>query len=100
MKRVYETQNLKDLKKVLEADPYGEKSFARQGYTLRDGKTLGEDATKYYLLISADDEFFKLFEPKFIELAPRCKHDLEHKVIKKIEEEEEAAQGGFGSLFG
>lgn len=52
-KRVYEfdRSDMGKLEKVLEAEPYAEKSFKKQGYTLKEGGAVGEDKGKYYVHI-------------------------------------------------
>lgn len=90
----------KDLIPVLEADPYAQDSFARAGYKLRDGATLGEKADTIYLYISADEHFIKKAGERLKPLLREIKKEEEERVRKKIEEEEEAAEGGFGAIFG
>ncbi|MFH1285940.1 MAG: hypothetical protein ABIH99_05155 [Candidatus Micrarchaeota archaeon] len=102
--RVYEVESKEQakLKKILDADPYSEKSFSRVGYKLKEGKTLGADAAKYYLYFKAEADFFKFAEEKFKEVASvkRAQNETEEKIIASIQEEENAAEAGFGSMFG
>lgn len=102
--RVYEcdSQQVGNLKTLLEADPYGERSFARQGYKLKDGRVLGEEQDKYYLFIKADADFFKTAEQnlKNISSLKRTEKKVEERIVKKIEEEEGSAEQGFGAIFG
>jgi len=102
--RVYEcdSQQTGNLKKLLETDPYGEKSFARQGYKLKEGGVIGGDKSKYYLYIKADADFFKTAEEKLkgINSLKRSEKKVEESVVKKIEEEEGSAEQGFGAIFG
>ncbi|MEW5996714.1 MAG: hypothetical protein AB1657_03920 [Candidatus Micrarchaeota archaeon] len=90
----------KDLTALLEADPYAPDSFARAGYKLRDGASLGEKADTIYLYISADEAFMKKAGEKLKPLMRGMEKGEDERVRKKIEEEEEAAEGGFGAIFG
>jgi len=102
--RVYEcdTQQVGNLKKLLESDPYADKSFARQGYKLKEGGVIGGDKSKSYLYIKADSDFFKSAEEKFKEVSgmKRSEKKLEETIIMRIEEEEGSAEQGFGAIFG
>jgi hypothetical protein len=102
--RVYEcdSQQTANLKKLLETDPYGEKSFARQGYKLKEGGVIGGEKSKYYLYIKADADFFKAAEEKLksINSLKRADKKVEESIVKKIEEEEGSAEQGFGAIFG
>ncbi|MEM3556186.1 MAG: hypothetical protein QXF56_05690 [Candidatus Micrarchaeia archaeon] len=101
--RVYECepQQVGKLKKLLESEPYAERSFAKQGYKLKEGKVMGEE-NKYYLYIKADADFFKFAEEKLkeVEGVKRSEKVVEQRVVKKIEEEEGSAEQGFGAIFG
>jgi len=102
MQRVYECDlgKQKDLKTILEADPYAQDSFARAGYKLRDGTSLGEEKSKVFLFLSATDDFVKKADEKLKDLAkPMAGKDAE-RVIGKIMAEEESAESGLGSIFG
>ena len=102
MQRMYECELSKqnDLKKILEADPYAQDSFARVGYKLRDGTSLSEDKAKVYLYLSAADDFVKKADEKLKDLAkPMTGKDAE-RIIGKIMAEEESAESGLGSIFG
>lgn len=89
------------LRKIME-DEYKSVIFARQEYSIREGKLLGLD-DKLYLYISADDDFLekadKMLKHEFktMERAPK---EVEDKVIEAIKEEESGVNQGFGSLFG
>lgn len=102
MKRVYEFDSKKkgDVNKILEADPYSDDSFARVGYKVKEGSVLGEDKAKNYLYISASDDFFKKADEKLKGLVEHCKPEIEKRIVDKITAEEEAAESGFGNLFG
>ncbi len=102
MRRVYECElsKQKDLKAIIEADPYAEGSFARAGYKLRDGGSLNEDKAKVYLYISASDDFIKKADNALKDVAKPLKGEAEKRIIDKIVAEEENAESGFGSMFG
>ena len=102
MYRVYECEPAKkaDVTKLLEADPYAEDSFARVGYKVKDGGVLGEDKAKFYVYISASDEFVKKADGKLKDFAKPAPKDVEKRIVEKIHKEEEEAESGFGSMFG
>ena len=91
--------NLKELNSILEADPYSEISFARVGYTVKTGDAINENPKKVYIYIDASEDFFDFAEKKFSDIAVRADKEIEQRVVAKIIEEEEKAQGGFGSIF-
>lgn len=85
---------------ILEADPYAQPSFSRNGYKLKDGAVVGQDKEKAYLFIKCTDEFAKLAKEKLNGIAAECKPEVASAVAKKIEEEESNAEVGFGAIFG
>lgn len=101
MKIVFEIskEKLKDAKKILEENPYAEDSFAKAGYIFKEGKALGEDEN-YYVYLDASDDFAKKAKEKLKDVAKVLKGEKAGRVVKKIEEEQSSAVGGFGSLFG
>lgn len=121
--RVYvcDEKEMEKLKSLMEYDPYLDKSkteaelaalkqdknaniiFARQDYQIKDGISLGLEKDKYYLYISANEEFLTLAEPKLkssIESARRADPETEKKIISTIEEEISNSETGIGSIFG
>ncbi|VVC01324.1 Uncharacterised protein [uncultured archaeon] len=102
MDRVYELplEKKAEVTKLLEAEPYAADSFARVGYKLRDGKALGEDEKKLFIYMSGSADFIKKADEKLKAVAAPPKSEIEQRIITKIKAEEEAAEGGFGSLFG
>ncbi|MEM0124472.1 MAG: hypothetical protein QXF41_02950 [Candidatus Micrarchaeaceae archaeon] len=121
--RVYscDAADMPALKKLLEYDPYLDKNlteedlkklkedkdanviFVRQDYVLKDGISLNLDRNKYYLYLSASQEFMESAEKKLkssIGSIARLSQDEERKVIETIEEERSRAEFGFGSIFG
>jgi len=102
MRKVYECPADKkaELKKILESEPYAEKSFSRVGYKLKDGRLVGEDEKKIYLYISAPEDFFPFATEKLKGIVEESKKEVAERIMKKIEEEESEAEVGFGSIFG
>ncbi len=102
MRRIYECElaKQKDLKAILEADPSAADSFARTGYKLRDGTSLGEDKAKLFVYISASDEFVKKADSKLKDVAKALSGADAERIIGKIVAEEESAESGLGSIFG
>lgn len=102
MEKIYECESGKkaELKKILEADPYAEDSFARTGYKIRDGASLEEDKDKTYLYISASEDFLKKADEKLKNIAKPLEGEKAEKIIGKIKKEEESAESGLGSIFG
>ena len=109
------------LKKLLEYDPYLDNTvtpeqlnkikddvmanviFARQDYQLKDGISLGLDRGKYYLYLSAVDDFFENAEKKLKQGIPsitRVDQELEAKVIATLEGERKESEEGLGLIFG
>ncbi len=77
--------------------------FARQDYWLKDGITLGLDPEKYYLVLSALEEFLEKAEPKLknsIKSISRLDHDTELKVAGEMEKERNESESGLGMIFG
>lgn len=109
MEKVYkiEPDALKDVKKVLEAeDIIGEgetqiNQWKRQGYNLRDAKSLGFDDEGSYLHVNANEEFFNKNKGDIdIDGVEELTADKKKQVIKAIKEEQEKAQQGMGTIFG
>ncbi len=87
----------------LKADPEANIIFARQDYWIKDGISLGLDREKYYLVISAVDEFLESADKKLKKDIPgitRADPDTEQKVISEIEKERNASESGLGAIFG
>ena len=113
MLRIYkiESKAFQAVKKVLD-DPErveeaaGEKKiiineFARAGYTLREGKTMGFKEEANYLYIKAEDDFFKKNEPRIlIDGVKKLEGEEFEKVKQEIEKEAEGAESGMGAVFG
>jgi hypothetical protein len=102
MQRVYECEASKkaEVMKILEAEPYADDSFARVGYKVKDGESVDEEKGKFYIYISASEEFCKKADEKLKDLASVMKEEDAKRIAEKIIKEEEAAQSGFGDMFG
>jgi hypothetical protein len=101
MEIVYEADASKkaDVMKVLEAEPYAADSFARAGYKVKDGVSVGEDKGKMYIYISASEEFVKKAGERLKDLAAPAPDEVQKRVQKKIEDEEDTVAAGV-SMFG
>lgn len=110
MELVFEA-GIKDKPKVvalLEADPYGEKSFSRNGYKVKDGSQVGQDREKCYVFMRATDEFASFARGKLKELVDAEGRGLVAEsapeaaaaVAKVIADEENSAEVGMGAIFG
>ena len=74
--------------------------FARNGYMLRVGEVVGKPGASY-LYVKAEKEFFDKNEKSIIDAgAHLIKASEADEIIKKIEEAEDSAASGMGSLFG
>jgi hypothetical protein len=88
------------LSALLDADPYGQVSFSRNGYKLRDGITVSQDKDKVYIFLKCTDEFAAFAKEKLTGLATESKPEVASAIAKVIEGEENNAEAGFGSIFG
>lgn len=99
-----DSAKLKDVKIVLEADPFNDESFARTGYTLKEpGALPGFDNAKAYLLIeTADAPKAQLLDEKAkkLEGVTALTGADGQKVIDAIHAEQDNAASGFGNIFG
>jgi hypothetical protein len=75
--------------------------FVTNGYKMTDARGLGLDGASTYIYIKASDEFFHKNEKLLLDAGAKklSGADLE-KVKNKFEEQESAAEEGFGSIFG
>ncbi len=77
--------------------------FARQEYSIREGATFGSSGDVNLLYLSASDEFLKGAEERFkteFKTVKRAPKEVEDRVIAAINEEQERANSGLGSIFG
>jgi hypothetical protein len=121
--RVYECEasEYEALKKVLEYDPYLDKSlseealkklqsdkaanviFARQTYFIYNGAAIGLSPNMYYVYLKANDVFFPEAEERFkkeFKTVKRVDLETEQKVIALEAGEEEKGNYGVGLTFG
>ena len=105
-----EPKVLPEIKKVLEEqeriEQVGEEKkiiineFAREGYSLRDGKSMGFKEEGAYLYIKSNDDFFKKNEPRIMkEGVKKLEGQDFEKVKKEMEKEEDDAAVGVGAVF-
>lgn len=75
--------------------------FARNGYLLRDAKSMGFNKDCYYLYIDGPHEFFKDNERLIISIKGITKLSGKEydEVKRKIEDELSGAESGIGSVF-
>ncbi len=77
--------------------------FARQDYMIKDGISVGLNRDKYYLYLSASDEFLEKADKKLkasIKSIERADPETEKIVITIVESERESSEEGLGSIFG
>ena len=118
---VCDSKDYEKLKKLMEYDPYLDKNlneeqlskikgdqeaniiFARQDYMIKDGISVSLDKDKYYLYLSANEEFLQQADLKLkknIEGIKRAEPDVESKVVEIVETERSESESGIGSIFG
>lgn len=90
----------KELNKVLSENPYEDLSFSKLGYTLKDGIHYGHNGKQIVYVKVYDEDQEKFVHEKLKELGEELTGEEKEKVIQQIEKEEEAAQSGFGAIFG
>ncbi|MFH0836035.1 MAG: hypothetical protein V1834_02620 [Candidatus Micrarchaeota archaeon] len=105
MKEFVYTVEQKDyaaLKKIVEGDSLEGVSFARAGYTLRDSKGVGLKGGKYVLYFKTDEETGGKLLEKLKEIASLAEAEGGERetILKAINEQDDAAASGFGSIFG
>jgi hypothetical protein len=75
--------------------------FKKQGYILREAKTLDISKKVFYLYIQAEDNFFKSHEKILLDASAKLLKGSEgDDIIKKIENSESNASSGIGFIFG
>ncbi len=102
MERIYEVDSGKkaELTKILENEPYASDSFARAGYKIRDGATLGADKDKMYLYVNASEDFIKKADGQLKDVAKVLTGENAKKIADAIKNEEDNAAAGVGAIFG
>ena len=95
----FEKSKSKDLNRVLTSDPYADNSFARVGYTLKDGGSIGEKEGAY-VYFKTDEEIGAKLSKKLVEIdGVEVAAGDKERILKKISEQEQNAIEGFGSIF-
>ena len=87
----------------MKSDKFFDVIFARQEYEILDGASLGLDHDKYYLYLKANDQFLESADKKLesnFKGITRADRSVEEKVIKFIDDRDNKANTGFGSIFG
>lgn len=87
----------------LKGDPMANVIFARQDYMIKDGISINLDEKKYYLYLSASDEFLDKADKKLkatIKSVARADPETESKVISLVEGERQGSEQGLGAIFG
>ncbi len=97
-----ENKSVKDVKAVLEKDPYYEVSYSRIGYKLQDSSSLGFKGGFTYLYFKISDPRGKVLMKDLLatSLLAEVSGDEKTQVLAKFEEQEGNAAQGFGSIFG
>ncbi len=89
----FEKENLAKIKEILLNDDV----VSRASIVFKDGSMLGYD-DKYFCYVYGTKEQIKKAKELVKDLAKESEHKEE--IIKKIKEEEEKANVGFGAIFG
>lgn len=85
---------------MLNSDNYGELSFPKNGYAFKEGKEIGEEKGKHYLLVIAEESFFKKYAEKRLSgIFKRCAPTIEKRVLKKLKESGVHVGDGFGGMY-
>lgn len=87
---------------IMDADKYGEYSFAKAGYIIKDGEQYGIEKHTLIVIRNVSEEFVKYSKEKLkeIEGLETLDEKKTHDIIQSIKEEDERAQSGFGAIFG
>lgn len=90
----FERRDLEKIKDVLLKDDV----VSRASIIFKEGKAIGEK--DYYCLISGLEEQCKKALELVKDMVEEVKNEKKDKIIKKVKEEEEKANEGFGLIFG
>ena len=85
---------------LLQADPYAEKSFSRNGYKTKEGSQVGLEKDKFDVYVKCADDFAPFAKEKLGGIMKEAPSTAVAAVSKAIEDEESSAEVGFGSIFG
>jgi|YelNatPaOPRAMG01_1025707.scaffolds.fasta_scaffold23072_4 hypothetical protein len=95
----FEKNKTKDLNKILTADPYADNSFAKIGYVLKEGATINEKEGSY-VYFKTDESVGVKLSKKLAEInGIKLEDGDKERILKKINEQEQNAIEGFGSIF-
>ncbi|MEM0372464.1 MAG: hypothetical protein QXO69_01305 [archaeon] len=96
------SEKIRDAKAVLENPDVVVNMWARNGYIFRDAKTLGLDKKCSYVYAEGPQEFFEKHEKELtsIEGIEKVSGEEFGKVKQKINDEQNNALSGVGSIFG
>ncbi|VVB69724.1 Uncharacterised protein [uncultured archaeon] len=97
-----ENKNVKDIKAILEKDPYSEVSYSRIGYKIQDSSSLGFKGGFSYLYFKVTDSRGEVLMKDLLatNLLVEVSGEEMTQVLSKFEEQENCATQGFGSIFG
>ena len=90
------TSDFQKVKNLAETDDV----VSRQSLTYRDPPSLGLKKDGYYLKINGSEESIKHAQNILKGLIEEVKGKEKDEILKKIEEQEDQADSGFGMLFG
>lgn len=95
----FEKNKVKDLNNVLSADSFAQNSFARVGFVQKDGKSL-EEKDGFFVYFKTEESIGNVLSKKLIDVqGVEVKGEEKKRIIKKINEQENQAIEGFGSIF-
>jgi len=99
---LFDSKDLQALKKVLEADPYADVSFAKIGFMLKESSAAGLKGGKQIVFLKADETQATALAEKLKQVPSFAQATQEElaKIAEVIEREENSATAGFGSIFG
>ena len=86
---------------IMDADKYGEYSFAKAGYIVKDGEQYGIEKHTLIVIRNVNEEFVKHSKEKLkdIENIETLNEEKTIEIVKSIVEEEESSKW-FGAIFG
>lgn len=87
---------------IIENDKFGPLAFATRGFLQKDGGDFGLEGKTLIVVRNVTGEFKQAADAKLkdvagLEVLPDSTTAM---IVKKVNEDEEAAQSGFGSIFG
>ncbi len=87
---------------VVENDKFGPLAFATRGFVQKDGTDYALAGKTLLVIRNVTDEFKKQADVKLKDVLGLevLAADKTAEIVKKVNDDEEAAQNGFGSIFG